>query len=56
MILKSLTAVNFRNIKNEKVYFSDGINVLYGQNAQGKTNTLEALYLFAGGRSFRTSK
>ncbi len=56
MILKSLTAVNFRNIKNEKVYFSDGINVLYGANAQGKTNTLEALYLFAGGRSFRTLK
>lgn len=47
---------NFRNIENEKIEFSDGINVLWGKNAQGKSNVLEAVYYFARGRSFRGAK
>ena len=47
---------NFRNLSPAKVEFSDGVTVLCGQNAQGKTNILEAVYLFARGRSFRTRR
>ena len=46
----------FRNIENEKIEFKDGINVIYGENAQGKTNILEGIYLFARGKSFRAFK
>ena len=53
MILHSLRAVGFRNIKNERVEFSPGVNLLYGNNAEGKTNLLEAVYYFARGKSFR---
>ena len=44
----------FRNYGEAGVEFDPGINVITGQNAQGKTNLLEAVYLLAGGRSFRT--
>lgn len=46
----------FRNIEHEEVSFSDGINVLWGKNAQGKSNILEGVYYFARGRSFRGAK
>lgn len=54
MILKTLKTWNFRNLMENPPEFHDGINVLYGDNAAGKTNTLEAIYLFATGKSFRT--
>jgi len=44
---------NFRNISSCETGFSDGINVLWGMNAQGKSNILEGIYYFARGRSFR---
>lgn len=47
---------SFRNIENEVIEFCDGINVIYGENAQGKTNILEGIYLFARGKSFRAFK
>lgn len=47
---------SFRNIDKEIIEFSDGINVIYGENAQGKTNILEGIYLFARGKSFRAFK
>ncbi len=47
---------DFRNIGEEKVEFADGINVLWGKNAQGKSNVLEAVYYFARGRSFRGAR
>lgn len=56
MICKSIEFINFRNIENEKIEFSDGINVIHGENAQGKTNILEGIYLFARGKSFRAFK
>ncbi len=46
----------FRNIERQTLTLSDGINVLCGDNAQGKTNALEGIFLFAQGRSFRTAK
>lgn len=56
MIVKSLLLENFRNHKNTKILFSDRFNIIYGDNGQGKTNILEAIYLCASGRSHRTSK
>ncbi|PYG88997.1 DNA replication and repair protein RecF [Ruminiclostridium sufflavum DSM 19573] len=56
MIVKSLCLENFRNHKDTKIQFSDSFNIIYGNNGQGKTNILEAIYLCASGRSHRTSK
>lgn len=56
MYCKKIKLQDFRNIENEEIEFSDGINVIYGENAQGKTNILEAIYIFARGKSFRAFK
>lgn len=53
MKCKSIRIENFRNIKSAFIRFDDGMNVFLGENAQGKTNALEAIYLFARGKSFR---
>lgn len=55
MIIKSLTAENFRNIHSARLEFSDSVTVICGDNAEGKTNFLESLWLFTGNRSFRAS-
>jgi len=47
---------NFRNYKTLDLDFSESFNILYGENAQGKTNILEAIYLCASGRSHRTPR
>ena len=47
---------NFRNIDFMGIFPHKEINVIYGQNGQGKTNLLEAIWLFTGCKSFRTSK
>lgn len=47
---------NFRNLLPDELVPHEGMNVIYGQNAQGKTNLLEAIWLFTGGRSFRGSR
>lgn len=47
---------NYRNLKNNIIEPCEGVNIIYGDNAQGKTNLLEALWLFCGGHSFRSSK
>ena len=56
MICKKIEFTSFRNIENEVIEFSPYINVIYGENAQGKTNILEGIYLFARGKSFRAFK
>ena len=45
MKLKSISLTNFRNYENELILPADGMNVIVGQNAQGKTNIIEAIYL-----------
>ncbi len=55
MIIKKFCAENFRNIKKCEIDFREGINILIGDNAQGKTNTAEGIYIFSRGRSQRTS-
>lgn len=47
---------NYRNLKNDIIQPCEGVNIIYGDNAQGKTNLLEAIWLFCGGHSFRSSK
>jgi DNA replication and repair protein RecF len=54
VFLKNLYLRNFRNYAEAQVTFHSKCNVLYGNNAQGKTNLLEAIYLIATGRSFKT--
>lgn len=56
MIIKSLKLSDFRNYKNLDMDFSSGINILYGDNAQGKTNILEAIYMSSTTRSHKGSK
>jgi len=47
---------NYRNLNDGIIYPEKNINVIYGNNAQGKTNILESIWLFCGGHSFRGSK
>ena len=56
MILKSIEMSNFRNYEREEFHFHEGTNVLYGDNAQGKTNVLEAIYLGGTTKSHKGSK
>jgi DNA replication and repair protein RecF len=55
MLLESLEAHQFRNL-NGKVSWGEGLNIIYGENGQGKTNWLEAIYLLATTKSFRTQR
>ena len=56
MIVNALEFQNYRNLSDNRIEPSDKVNVIYGNNAQGKTNLLEALWLFSGGHSFRGAK
>ncbi|MCM1285428.1 MAG: DNA replication/repair protein RecF [Acetobacter sp.] len=55
MKINSIEIENFRNIEKLSLDFSD-VNIIYGENAQGKTNLVEAIYLFTGSKSFRGVK
>ena len=56
MLITNLKLKNFRNYQDIEIDFDEKINVFYGNNAQGKTNIIEAIFLCAIGKSFRTSK
>ena len=56
MRLTSLRLTNFRNYRKLELSFNDGIHVFYGDNAQGKTNLLEAIFLCTCARSHRTGR
>ena len=53
MQIKKLFLQNFRNYETETFHFSDGLNVLFGKNAQGKTNCAEAVFYLCTGASLR---
>ena len=53
MICSKVTFEHFRNISDQTIELSPGVNVFYGNNAEGKTNALEGIYLFASGKTFR---
>ena len=54
MRVEKIALNGFRNYEWETAEFSPGTNVIFGQNAQGKTNLLEAVYMLSCGKSFRT--
>ncbi len=56
MIIKSLELADFRNYDSLHIEFDSGTNILYGDNAQGKTNILEAIYVSAITKSHKGSK
>ena len=56
MIIKSLEIADYRNYDSLHIDFSSGTNILYGDNAQGKTNILEAVYVSGTTRSHKGSK
>ena len=56
MEIKSLELQNFRNYPELKIEFDEKTNIIYGDNAQGKTNILESVYLCATSRSHKGAK
>ena len=56
MYIDKMKLINFRNYECQEIQFNKNINIIYGDNAQGKTNILEAIFLSSFGKSFRTSK
>lgn len=56
MRIIALKFENYRNLRDDIITPCEGVNIIYGDNAQGKTNLLEAMWLFCGGHSFRSSK
>ena len=54
MVLKELKIANFRNYKSLNIKFSDRINIIYGNNGQGKTNILESIYVLGITKSHRS--
>lgn len=56
MLITNLKLQNFRNYEQLNIDFNKGINIIYGDNAQGKTNILEAIFITSLGKSFRTNK
>lgn len=56
MFIHKLRLQNYRNYESQEIQFTPGVNIFIGENAQGKTNALEAIYVLALGKSHRTSK
>lgn len=56
MYIEKIALKNFRNYGEQEIILDPNINIFYGNNAQGKTNILEAIFLGGFGKSFRTSK
>ncbi|NLX93211.1 MAG: AAA family ATPase, partial [Clostridiales bacterium] len=56
MEIKRHRAENYRNLEKTEFEPSPGINVIFGENGQGKTNIIESIWLFTGCQSFRTRK
>ena len=56
MIIKSIELADYRNYDSLTMEFCEGTNILYGDNAQGKTNILEAIYVASTTKSHKGSK
>lgn len=56
MWIKNIKINNFRNYIKEKINLEKNINIFYGENAQGKTNIIESIFLCSLGKSFRAKK
>lgn len=56
MWIKNIKIKNFRNYIDEEINLQKNINIFYGENAQGKTNIIESIFLCSLGKSFRAKK
>ena len=56
MWISKINLINFRNYEKENIDLNNHINVFYGENAQGKTNIIESIFLCSMGKSFRAKK
>lgn len=56
MTVNRLSVIDYRNIDYIEIQPSENVNIIFGENAQGKTNLLESIWLFTGCKSFRTKK
>ena len=56
MYIKNIKLENFRNYEKQEIEFDKNINIIYGDNAQGKTNILESIFICSLGKSFKTNK
>lgn len=56
MTVNKLIVKDYRNIENIEILPSENVNVIFGENAQGKTNLLESIWLFTGCKSFRSKR
>lgn len=56
MIIEKVVLNNFRNYNSLEIDLNENINIIYGNNAQGKTNIIESIFLCSYGKSFRTKK
>ena len=56
MYIKKLKLENFRNYEKQEIEFDKNVNIIYGDNAQGKTNIIESIFVCSLGKSFRTNK
>ena len=55
MYIKKLKLSDYRNIESAEIELGEGLNVFFGENAQGKTNAVEAMFLLSAGKSFKKS-
>ena len=55
MYIKNIKLKNFRNYTNQEIELNKNINIFFGDNAQGKTNIIESIYISSIGKSLRTS-
>lgn len=56
MTITDFSADGFKNLKSVSITPAEGINIISGENAQGKTNLIEAIWILSGARSFRGTK
>ena len=56
LYIKRIDLKNFRNYKELDIELAKGVNIFYGQNAQGKTNIIESIYISCIGKNHRTQK
>ena len=56
MYIEKINLQNFRNYEEQEIKLEKNINIFFGENAQGKTNIIESIFLCALGKSFRAKK
>lgn len=56
MFIERIKLENFRNYEKQEIKLNEKVNIIYGNNAQGKTNIIESIFICSMGKSFRAKK